>query len=442
MTDATDARLAAQYEAYPFPPATPATRQSVSSSAVPAICARSTTGCSAPAGRVPAAAGAGRRRRHRRRDDHAGAADGARRAAGQRDLARPFRGRAEDRPGAGGGAGSDQHRLGAALAAGTAGLGARAVRLHRLLRRAAPSARSGGGPARAAVGAGARRRAGADGVCAARPHRRLHAAGRAAAAGAGRGGARRAAGRGEPGHAASAGDRLAARNGYFWTTTSTAAMRGSTTCCSTRATAPSPSASCTRCWRARAWRSPAGSSRCATTRAAAAGPASCARASRRSIRSIAPRWPRRWRAMSARISSTACARTNRRSARDFMAADAVPVLRELSGRGLADGIQPDGTITLVFDGLRLPVPLPPMAPAILRLVDGRRRWARSPRRWRARHRRRGVRARLACHFHRAGADQPPAAGGAGLRISAGTTSSCRTCAGTSRRPRSPRAPRR
>ncbi len=57
---------------------------------------------------------------------------------------------------------------------------------------------------------------------------------------------------------------------------------------------------------------------------------------------------------------------------DFMAADAVPVLRELSGPELAGGIKPDGTIMMVFDGLRLPIALPPLAPAVLRLVDGRR----------------------------------------------------------------------
>ena len=57
---------------------------------------------------------------------------------------------------------------------------------------------------------------------------------------------------------------------------------------------------------------------------------------------------------------------------DFMADDAVPVTREVSGADIANGIQPDGTITLVFDGLRLPLPLPPQAAAILRLVDGRR----------------------------------------------------------------------
>ncbi len=55
-----------------------------------------------------------------------------------------------------------------------------------------------------------------------------------------------------------------------------------------------------------------------------------------------------------------------------MAPDAVPVLRELSGPELAGGIQPDGTIAFLFDGLRLPIALPPLAPAMLRLVDGRR----------------------------------------------------------------------
>jgi SAM-dependent methyltransferase len=57
---------------------------------------------------------------------------------------------------------------------------------------------------------------------------------------------------------------------------------------------------------------------------------------------------------------------------DFMAADAVPVLRELSGPELAGGIKPDGTIAFLLDGLRLPIALPPLAPAILRLIDGRR----------------------------------------------------------------------
>jgi SAM-dependent methyltransferase len=57
---------------------------------------------------------------------------------------------------------------------------------------------------------------------------------------------------------------------------------------------------------------------------------------------------------------------------DFMAASAVPVTREIPGPELAASIKPDGTIVVLFDGLRLPLALPPMAAAILRLVDGRR----------------------------------------------------------------------
>jgi SAM-dependent methyltransferase len=68
-----------------------------------------------------------------------------------------------------------------------------------------------------------------------------------------------------------------------------------------------------------------------------------------------------------------CVRVDAQTGRaDFMADAAVPILRELSGPDLAANIQPDGTITVVFDGLRLPVALPPLAPGILRLVDGRR----------------------------------------------------------------------
>lgn len=57
---------------------------------------------------------------------------------------------------------------------------------------------------------------------------------------------------------------------------------------------------------------------------------------------------------------------------DPLAADAVPVLREVTGEALASAIRPDGVMTVIFDGLRLPVALPPLAPAILRLVDGKR----------------------------------------------------------------------
>ena len=51
---------------------------------------------------------------------------------------------------------------------------------------------------------------------------------------------------------------------------------------------------------------------------------------------------------------------------------AVPVAREMPAAELAAAIRPDGTLPHVFDGLRVPVPLPPLAAALLRLIDGRR----------------------------------------------------------------------
>ncbi len=57
---------------------------------------------------------------------------------------------------------------------------------------------------------------------------------------------------------------------------------------------------------------------------------------------------------------------------DPLAQDAVPVLRETTGEALAGAIRPDGTMAMIFDGLRMTVALPPLAPAIVRLVDGQR----------------------------------------------------------------------
>jgi SAM-dependent methyltransferase len=57
---------------------------------------------------------------------------------------------------------------------------------------------------------------------------------------------------------------------------------------------------------------------------------------------------------------------------DPAAPNAVPVLREVDGKALASGIRPDGTLSVTFDGLRLPIALPPLASAILPLIDGRR----------------------------------------------------------------------
>ena len=57
---------------------------------------------------------------------------------------------------------------------------------------------------------------------------------------------------------------------------------------------------------------------------------------------------------------------------DAAAPGAVPVMREMAGEELAKHIRPDGTLPFLFDGLRAPVPLPPLAGAILRLIDGHR----------------------------------------------------------------------
>ena len=128
-----------------------------------------------------------------------------------------------------------------------------------------------------------------------------------------------------------------------------------------------------RCWRA------AGLARHVLGRAAALRPDAagcptrgCARGWRRWIR-----WTRAAlaEALAGNISAhiVYCVRADEQTERaNFMANDAVPVTRELSGTEIAGGVRPDGTITLVYDGLRVPLALPALAPAILRLVDGRR----------------------------------------------------------------------
>ncbi len=68
-----------------------------------------------------------------------------------------------------------------------------------------------------------------------------------------------------------------------------------------------------------------------------------------------------------------CVRTDRPDDRaDPFAADSVPILREVTGEALAKAIRPDGTVIVGLDGLQIPVPVPPLAAAILRQVDGRR----------------------------------------------------------------------
>jgi SAM-dependent methyltransferase len=51
----------------------------------------------------------------------------------------------------------------------------------------------------------------------------------------------------------------------------------------------------------------------------------------------------------------------------------VPVLREVDGAKLAASLPPDGVLRVGFDGLSVPVPLPRLARAILARVDGVRR---------------------------------------------------------------------
>ena len=142
-TDATDALLAAQYEAFPYPARDPARRGApAASSAARAICARSTTGYSPP----PA-----RRAPLRALVAGGGTGDGAIMLAQQLAspggpaasptwTAQPAAPRIAE---AGRQHAGCRYRVAARLAAGPAGLGPGPVRLHRLLRRAAPSAGPG-----------------------------------------------------------------------------------------------------------------------------------------------------------------------------------------------------------------------------------------------------------------------------------------------------------
>jgi SAM-dependent methyltransferase len=50
----------------------------------------------------------------------------------------------------------------------------------------------------------------------------------------------------------------------------------------------------------------------------------------------------------------------------------VPVLRELDGPMLAKGLRADGVLPVVFDDLRLSIPLPRLAGALLSRIDGKR----------------------------------------------------------------------
>ncbi|MFC3125057.1 class I SAM-dependent methyltransferase [Pseudoroseomonas globiformis] len=57
---------------------------------------------------------------------------------------------------------------------------------------------------------------------------------------------------------------------------------------------------------------------------------------------------------------------------DWNSDAAVPVLRELDGPTLAKGLATDGVLRVTYDNLRVGVPMPRLAAAILALVDGQR----------------------------------------------------------------------
>lgn len=57
---------------------------------------------------------------------------------------------------------------------------------------------------------------------------------------------------------------------------------------------------------------------------------------------------------------------------DPLADDAVPVMREVPGAELAKSILPDGSLPFLFDGLRAVLRLPPEGSAILHAIDGTR----------------------------------------------------------------------
>lgn len=66
--------------------------------------------------------------------------------------------------------------------------------------------------------------------------------------------------------------------------------------------------------------------------------------------------------------------TEPRPERPWQAETTVPVLRELHGPTLARGLRPDGVLPVTFDGLRVAVPLPRLAAALLARIDGRTTW--------------------------------------------------------------------
>lgn len=63
-------------------------------------------------------------------------------------------------------------------------------------------------------------------------------------------------------------------------------------------------------------------------------------------------------------------KAERRAVADPMLDQAVPIAREMPASEIARNIRADGTLPFVFDGIRVPVPLPALAGAILLQIDG------------------------------------------------------------------------
>jgi SAM-dependent methyltransferase len=59
---------------------------------------------------------------------------------------------------------------------------------------------------------------------------------------------------------------------------------------------------------------------------------------------------------------------------DWDAPAAVPVLREIEGPALAKALRQDGLLPVTWDGLRAAVPMPRLAGALLSRIDGKRSW--------------------------------------------------------------------
>lgn len=60
---------------------------------------------------------------------------------------------------------------------------------------------------------------------------------------------------------------------------------------------------------------------------------------------------------------------------DWEGEASIPILRELDGPKLARGLRPDGILPVTFDDIRIGVPLPRLAGALLERIDGKTSWS-------------------------------------------------------------------